>query len=122
MCIRDRLSLASGFASPRDAILGAALGYLFLWTIYQVFKLITGREGMGYGDFKLFALFGAWLGWQALPMILILSSVVGAVIGLALLARRGQDRHTPLPFGPYLAAAGWIALLWGCLLYTSRCV
>ncbi|MCC7277775.1 MAG: prepilin peptidase [Chromatiaceae bacterium] len=107
------LSLAGGFASPRDAILGAALGYLFLWTIYQGFKLITGREGMGYGDFKLFALFGAWLGWQALPMILILSSVVGAVIGLALLARRGQDRHTPLPFGPYLAAAGWLALLWG---------
>ena len=107
------LSLDGGFASPRDAILGAALGYLFLWTIYQVFKLITGREGMGYGDFKLFALFGAWLGWQALPMILILSSVVGAIIGLALLARRGQDRHTPLPFGPYLAAAGWIALLWG---------
>nr|MBP6583987.1 prepilin peptidase [Chromatiaceae bacterium] len=89
------------------------LGYLFLWTIYQAFKLVTGREGMGYGDFKLFALFGAWLGWQALPMILILSSVVGAIIGLALLARRGQDRHTPLPFGPYLAAAGWIALLWG---------
>lgn len=107
------LSLAGGFASPRDAILGAALGYLFLWTIYQVFKLITGREGMGYGDFKLFALFGAWLGWQALPMILILSSVVGAIIGLALLTRRGQDRHTPLPFGPYLAAAGWLALLWG---------
>ncbi len=107
------LSLAGSFSSPRDAILGAALGYLFLWTIYQVFKLITGREGMGYGDFKLFALFGAWLGWQALPMILILSSVVGAIIGLALLARRGQDRHTPLPFGPYLAAAGWIALLWG---------
>ncbi len=107
------LSLAGSFSSPRDAILGAALGYLFLWTIYQVFKLITGREGIGYGDFKLFALFGAWLGWQALPMILILSSVVGAIIGLALLARRGQDRHTPLPFGPYLAAAGWIALLWG---------
>ncbi|MGB4335674.1 MAG: A24 family peptidase, partial [Chromatiaceae bacterium] len=91
------LSLDGGFASPRDAILGAALGYLFLWTIYQAFKLVTGREGMGYGDFKLFALFGAWLGWQALPMILILSSVVGAIIGLALLARRGQDRHTPLP-------------------------
>jgi leader peptidase (prepilin peptidase)/N-methyltransferase len=107
------LSLDGGFASPRDAILGAALGYLFLWTIYQAFKLVTGREGMGYGDFKLFALFGAWLGWQALPMILILSSVVGAIIGLVLLARRGQDRHTPLPFGPYLAAAGWIALLWG---------
>lgn len=107
------LSLDSGFTSPKDAILGATLGYLFLWTVYQIFKLTTGREGMGYGDFKLFALFGAWLGWQALPMILILSSVVGAIIGLALLARRGQDRHTPLPFGPYLAAAGWIALLWG---------
>ena len=107
------LSLDGGFASPRDAILGAALGYLFLWTIYQAFKLVTGREGMGYGDFKLFALFGAWLGWQALPMILILSSVVGASIGLALLARRGQDRHTPLPFGPYLAAAGWLMMMFG---------
>ena len=104
---------AARLATPRDAILAAALGHPFLWTIYQGFKLITGREGMGYGDFKLFALFGAWLGWQALPMILILSSVVGAVIGLALLTRRGQDRHTPLPFGPYLAAAGWLALLWG---------
>jgi leader peptidase (prepilin peptidase) / N-methyltransferase len=107
------ISLDGGFASPQDAILGAALGYLFLWSLYQVFKLITGREGMGYGDFKLFALFGAWLGWQVLPMILILSSVVGAILGLVLIARRGQDRHTPLPFGPYLAAAGWIALLWG---------
>jgi len=107
------LSLDGGLTNPRDAILGAVLGYLFLWTVYQLFKLTTGREGMGYGDFKLLALFGAWLGWQALPMILILSSVVGAILGLALLARRGQDRHTPLPFGPYLAAAGWIALLWG---------
>jgi leader peptidase (prepilin peptidase)/N-methyltransferase len=107
------ISLNGWFTSPREAILGAALGYLFLWSVYQLFKLATGREGMGYGDFKLFALFGAWLGWQALPLILILSSLVGAVIGLILLARSGKDRHTPLPFGPYLAAAGWIALLWG---------
>ena len=107
------ISLAHWFVSPSEAILGAALAYLFLWTVYQLFKLATGREGMGYGDFKLFAVFGAWLGWQALPLILILSSVVGAVIGMILLARSGRDRHTPLPFGPYLAAAGWIALLWG---------
>ena len=107
------ISLDGWFATTQEAILGAALGYLFLWAIYQVFKLTTGREGMGYGDFKLFALLGAWLGWQALPLILILSSVVGAILGLVLLARRGQNRHTPLPFGPYLAAAGWIALLWG---------
>ncbi len=107
------ISLAHWFVGPSEAILGAALAYLFLWTVYQLFKLATGREGMGYGDFKLFAVFGAWLGWQALPLILILSSVVGAVIGMILLARSGRDRHTPLPFGPYLAAAGWIALLWG---------
>jgi len=107
------MSLGGRFTTPTEAILGATLGYLFLWTVYQLFKLVTGREGMGYGDFKLFALFGAWLGWQALPLILILSSLVGAVIGMILLARSGRDRHTPLPFGPYLAAAGWIALLWG---------
>ena len=107
------ISLDHWFVTPSEAILGAALAYLFLWTVYQLFKLATGREGMGYGDFKLFAVFGAWLGWQALPLILILSSVVGATIGVFLLARSGKDRHTPLPFGPYLAAAGWIALLWG---------
>ena len=107
------ISLDHWFVTPSEAILGAALAYLFLWTVYQLFKLATGREGMGYGDFKLLAVFGAWLGWQALPLILILSSVVGAVIGMILLARSGRDRHTPLPFGPYLAAAGWIGLLWG---------
>ena len=107
------ISLDHWFVTPSEAILGAALAYLFLWTVYQLFKLATGREGMGYGDFKLLAVFGAWLGWQALPLILILSSVVGAVIGMILLARSGRDRHTPLPFGPYLAAAGWISLLWG---------
>lgn len=107
------ISLDHWFVTPSEAILGAALAYLFLWTVYQLFKLATGREGMGYGDFKLLAVFGAWLGWQALPLILILSSVVGAVIGMILLARSSRDRHTPLPFGPYLAAAGWISLLWG---------
>ena len=107
------ISLDHWYVTPSESILGAVLAYLFLWTVYQLFKLTTGREGMGYGDFKLFAVFGAWLGWQALPLILILSSVVGAVIGVILLARSGRDRHTPLPFGPYLAAAGWIALLWG---------
>jgi len=106
-------SLEGAFTTPPEAILGAASGYLFLWSLYWLFKLATGREGMGYGDFKLFALFGAWLGWQALPLILFLASIVGALIGVAVLAYQGKDRHTPLPFGPYLAAAGWISLLWG---------
>jgi leader peptidase (prepilin peptidase)/N-methyltransferase len=96
-----------------DAVLGAAAGYLLLWSIYWLFKLVTGKEGMGFGDFKLLAALGAWLGWQALPGIILLSSAVGAVLGLIILALRGQGRSQPLPFGPYLAAAGWISLLWG---------
>ena len=101
------------FAPLRDAVIGAAVGYLVLWTIYWVFKLTTGKEGMGYGDFKLLAALGAWMGWKALLPIVLLSSVVGAVVGIALiiLARRG--REVPIPFGPYLAAAGMIALLSG---------
>ena len=107
------LSLFGIFTDPRSAIMGAAAGYLSLWGIYQLFRLITGKEGMGYGDFKLLALFGAWLGWQMLPLIILLSSLVGAVFGLALILLRGRDRELPIPFGPYLAIAGWIALLWG---------
>ncbi|HEB77175.1 MAG TPA: prepilin peptidase, partial [Methylothermaceae bacterium] len=107
------LSLFGIFTDPRSAIMGAAAGYLLLWGIYQLFRLITGKEGMGYGDFKLLALFGAWLGWQMLPLIILLSSLVGAVFGLALILLRGRDRELPIPFGPYLAIAGWIALLWG---------
>jgi leader peptidase (prepilin peptidase)/N-methyltransferase len=88
-------------------------GYLVLWLVYQGFKLATGKEGMGYGDFKLLALFGAWLGWQTLPLIILLSSLVGAVIGISLIIFAKHDHTIPIPFGPYLAAAGWIALLWG---------
>jgi leader peptidase (prepilin peptidase)/N-methyltransferase len=99
--------------SLRDAIIGAIAGYLALWTIYWLFKLIRGKEGMGYGDFKLLAALGAWLGWQMLPLIVLLSSVVGAVIGLGLVAFKGRDHQIPLAFGPYLAIAGAIALFFG---------
>jgi leader peptidase (prepilin peptidase)/N-methyltransferase len=101
------------FASLADAVIGAAAGYLSLWTIYWLFKLIRGKEGMGYGDFKLLAALGAWLGWQLLPLIVLLSSVVGAVIGVSLIVFRGRDHDIPMPFGPYLAIAGAIALFFG---------
>jgi len=103
-----------GLFVPLDtAVIGAVVGYLSLWTIYWIFKLIRGKEGMGYGDFKLLAALGAWLGWQMLPLIVLLSSVVGAVIGLSLIAFKGRDHNVPLAFGPYLAIAGAIALFWG---------
>jgi leader peptidase (prepilin peptidase)/N-methyltransferase len=105
-------SLAGWFSDSHSAILGAALGYLFLWSFFHLFRLTTGKEGMGYGDFKLFALFGAWLGWQSLPQVLILSAVTGAIIGVLLIVARGHDRQVPIPFGPYLAGAGFISLLW----------
>jgi leader peptidase (prepilin peptidase) / N-methyltransferase len=98
---------------PASAILGAVCGYLILWTVFWAFKLATGKDGMGYGDFKLLGALGAWMGWQMLPLILLLSAFAGAVIGIALIVLRGRDRNVPIPFGPYLAAAGWIALLWG---------
>jgi leader peptidase (prepilin peptidase)/N-methyltransferase len=107
---------ASGTAlpvSPRDAIIGAAAGYLSLWGVFHAFKLLTGKEGMGYGDFKLFAALGAWMGWQMLPLILLLSAAVGAIVGIALIVFRKQGREVPIPYGPYLAGAGWIAALWG---------
>ncbi len=107
------LSLFGVFTDPRSAIMGATAGYLLLWGVYQSFRLITGKEGMGYGDFKLLALLGAWLGWQMLPLIVLLSSLVGAIAGVALILFRGRDRGLPIPFGPYLAVAGWIALMWG---------
>jgi len=97
----------------RSSILGAVFGYLSLWSIYKLFKLLTGKEGMGYGDFKLLAALGAWLGWQKLLLIVLLSAFVGAAVGIALIVLRGRDRNIPIPFGPYLAAAGWIALMWG---------
>ncbi|MFT4520371.1 MAG: leader peptidase (prepilin peptidase)/N-methyltransferase [Halioglobus sp.] len=96
-----------------DAVVGAMAGYLSLWSIYWAFKIITGKEGMGYGDFKLLAALGAWMGWQALPMIILLSSVVGIVGGVTLMVLKGRGKEVPIPFGPYLAMAGWIALLWG---------
>jgi len=107
------LSVFSVFVDANTSIIGAVAGYLSLWTVYQLFKLATGKEGMGYGDFKLLALFGAWLGWQVLPVIILLSSLVGAVIGVSMIAFGGHERGKPIPFGPYLAAAGWLALLWG---------
>ena len=106
-------NIGGTYTSLQDAVLGAMAGYLLLWSVYWLFKLVTGKEGMGYGDFKLLAALGAWLGWQALPMIVLLSSLVGAVIGIGLIFLKRQGRETPMPFGPYLAIAGWIALLWG---------
>lgn len=107
------INLNGTFATLPNAVVGAAAGYLALWSVYWLFKLTTGKEGMGYGDFKLLAAIGAWLGWQLLPLVILLSSFVGAIVGITLiiLARRG--RHVPIPFGPYLAAAGLIALFWG---------
>lgn len=96
------------FTSLESALWGAVWGYLSLWSIYWVFKLVTGKEGMGYGDFKLLAALGAWMGWQALPMIILISSLVGAVLGIAAIVVSGRDKAKPIPFGPYLIIAGWI--------------
>ena len=96
-----------------SALYGAVAGYLVLWLVYQTFKLLTGKEGMGYGDFKLLALLGAWLGWQMLPLIILLSSLVGAVVGILGIILLGRDKQLPIPFGPYLSVAGLIALFWG---------
>lgn len=100
-------------ADLRSSVIGAMAGYVSLWLVYHGFRLVTGKEGMGYGDFKLLAALGAWLGWQALPLVILLSAAVGATVGIALIVLRGRDRQLPLPFGPYLAAAGLVALLWG---------
>ncbi len=107
------LSLGGWFSDPVSAIIGAAAGYLSLWGVFHLFRLLTGKEGMGYGDFKLLAVFGAWLGWQALPGVILFSSLVGAVVGITLIVTGRQERTVPIPFGPYLAAAGWIMLMWG---------
>ncbi|MGB4074207.1 prepilin peptidase [Pseudomonas sp.] len=101
------------FSSLEDALWGAIAGYLSLWSVYWLFKLVTGKEGMGHGDFKLLAMLGAWGGWQVLPLTILLSSLVGAVLGIIMLRLRNAETSTPIPFGPYLAIAGWIALLWG---------
>lgn len=107
------INLNHTFASPTDAVIGAATGYLSLWSIFWLFKLLTGKEGMGYGDFKLLAVFGAWLGWQMLPLVILLSSLVGALVGITLIINKRLQQGNPIPFGPYIAAAGWIALIWG---------
>jgi leader peptidase (prepilin peptidase)/N-methyltransferase len=101
------------FTSLESSVLGAIIGYLILWSIYHLFKIMTGKEGMGYGDFKLLAALGAWMGWQFLPLIVLMSSVVGAVVGLALMGAGKLQRDKPMPFGPFIAAAGWITLIWG---------
>ena len=101
------------FTDLRSAVIGAAAGYLALWSVFWLYKLATGKEGMGYGDFKLLAAIGAWLGWKALPLVILLSSFVGAVIGIALIVFARRERHMPIPFGPYLAIAGVIALFHG---------
>ena len=106
-------SLWSVFVTPQDAIIGAAAGYLSLWSVYWLFKLVTGKEGMGYGDFKLLAALGAFVGWQGLPVIIILSSLVGAVVGVSLILLKRNESGQAIPFGPYLAVAGWLTLLHG---------
>lgn len=107
------LSLVPVFVSPTEAILGAAVGYLSLWSVYWGFKWLTGKEGMGYGDFKLLAAIGAFCGWKAILSVVLLSSLIGAVVGITMILVRGRDRSIPIPFGPYLAAAGWVQMLYG---------
>jgi leader peptidase (prepilin peptidase)/N-methyltransferase len=116
------LNLPGTFVDLRSAVIGAAAGYLILWSVYWLFKLITGKEGMGFGDFKLLAAIGAWLGWKILPLVVLLSSLVGAVVGVALIVLARRGREVPIPFGPYLAAAGVIAMFWGASIvdYYSR--
>ena len=101
------------YTDLQSSVIGAMAGYLSLWLVFHAFKLVTGKEGMGYGDFKLLAALGAWLGWALLPSIILLSSLVGAVVGISLIIFRRHQRDIPIPFGPYLAAAGWLALVWG---------
>jgi leader peptidase (prepilin peptidase)/N-methyltransferase len=107
------LNLHRLFVPITDAVIGAAAGYLVLWSVYWLFKLVTGKEGMGYGDFKLLAALGAWLGWQMLPIVVLLSSIVGAIVGIMLIVFKKLGRDNPIPFGPYLAAAGLITLIYG---------
>ncbi|PCJ40115.1 MAG: prepilin peptidase [Moraxellaceae bacterium] len=110
------LNLDGLFVPIESAVIGAAAGYLSLWTIYQLFKLATGKEGMGFGDFKLLAALGAWMGWEVLPLIILLSSLVGSIIGISFILIQGRDKNIPFAFGPYLAIAGWITFFWGDLI------
>jgi leader peptidase (prepilin peptidase)/N-methyltransferase len=112
------INLNGTFTDLYSSVVGAMVGYLSLWSVYQLFKLLTGKEGMGYGDFKLLAALGAWLGWQFLPVIIILSSLVGAATGVAMILSKRQSQGQPIPFGPFLAAAGWLAMFWGQRLNT----
>jgi len=107
------VNLIGGPVDLRSAVIGAIAGYLFLWSVYWMFRLVTGKEGMGYGDFKLLAAIGAWTGWQMLPLVVLLSSAIGAVVGISLIVFHKHGREVPIPFGPYLAGAGLIALFWG---------
>ncbi len=107
------LSLFDVFVSLEDSVIGAMAGYMSLWTVFILFKIVTGKEGMGHGDFKLLAMLGAWLGWQPLFVVILTSSVVGATVGISMILLKKTERRTQIPFGPYLAAAGWITLLWG---------
>lgn len=107
------ININGTFAGLTDAVLGAVFGYLSLWSIYWIFKLLTGKEGMGYGDFKLLAVLGAWFGWQALPLVILTSSLAGAIIGIALMIASKEKKSRPMPFGPYLAIAGWTYLVGG---------
>lgn len=106
-------NLGGSFVDIKTAVIGAVAGYLSLWSVYWIFKLVTGKEGMGYGDFKLLAAIGAWLGWTMLPLVILLSSIVGAVVGIGLIVFTRHGRNVPIPFGPYLAAGGVVAMFWG---------
>lgn len=112
------VNLSNGLVPIEDAVIGAIAGYTSLFSIFWLFKLATGKEGMGFGDFKLFALFGAWIGWQLLPLLILMASVVGAVIGISLMIFKNHQKGQAIPFGPYLAIAGWITLLWGELIWS----
>jgi len=107
------VNLYGVFCDLQSSVIGAAAGYLVLWSVYHGFRLVTGKEGMGYGDFKLLAALGAWMGWQMLPQIVLVSSIVGALLGIGMILLGKNQRSQPIPFGPYLAIAGWIAMLWG---------
>ena len=107
------VNLEQTFVPLNDAVIGAAVGYMSLYSVFWLFKLITGKEGMGHGDFKLFAMFGAWIGWQLLPILILMASVVGAIVGVSLMVFNNHQREQAIPFGPYLAISGWITLLWG---------
>ncbi|WP_394172639.1 prepilin peptidase [Thalassotalea litorea] len=107
------LNLNGMFVDLQTAVIGAVAGYMSLYTVFWLFKLVTGKEGMGFGDFKLFAVFGAWFGWQLLPLLILMASLVGAIIGISLMVFRNHEGSKPIPFGPYLAIAGWITALWG---------